>query len=517
MGASNCKETPRQKMIGMMYLFLTAMLAINVSSEVLDAFTIIDNGLTKTVQTLEEKNQVTYSAFQRALDANENKVKPSWEKAKKIEVMSNELCKQLHNYKLELVKIANGPEASLDTILKKDNTDAAAQFMLTEGKGEELKKHVDDYRDYVLSLIPEKDSLFMYTIANSLNTDKPKKQHKDDPNHTWESKQFSNIPLVGAITLLSKLQSDVRSVESDIINYLFNQIHAESFPFNKLVAQVVAKSNFILKGDSYEAEVFLAASDTTQNPRITLNGGGEIKTFDPNSKRGLYSRKETNVGPQSWGGIIQYKTPSGRTMDYPFEAEYIVSEPQVVISPTKMNVFYVGIDNPVSISAPGFTSENIEVSIDNGTIKKTSSGYIARPTALGKPAKVLVQGRVDGKLRNLNSVEFRVKPIPDPVAMVAGKSGGTINKSLLEIQTGVDAVMSNFDFDLQFKVTSFTISTQEKGFTRDESSNSDYFTQNQIKLLKSLRKNQKIYIEDIKAEGPDGSIRNLPTISFKIN
>ena len=287
MGASNCKETPRQKMIGMMYLFLTAMLAINVSNEVLDAFTIIDNGLAQTVRTFEEKNQVIYGDFKRALDANTKKVQPSWEKAMQIQTQSNELCEQLQNYKLDLVKIADGPEGRLDSIQKKDNIDVAAQLMIVGGEGKELKKQISEYREHILNMIPVKDSIFKHAIAETLNTKNPPKKKPDDPAYTWESQQFAHIPLVGAVTLLSKLQTDIRSVESDVVKYLFNQIEAESFPFNKLKAQVIAKSNFVLKGDVYEAEVFLAASDTTQNPRITLSRGGEIKKFDPDSRRGL--------------------------------------------------------------------------------------------------------------------------------------------------------------------------------------------------------------------------------------
>lgn len=516
MSAGNCKETPRQKMIGMMYLFLTAMLAINVSSQVLDAFTIIDNGLVQTVRTFEEKNELIYGEFQRALDANTKKVKPSYDKAIVIQGLSNDLYKELQDYKTKLVKIADGPEGRLDSIQKKDNIDVAAQLMIVGGKGKVLKQQISDYRKHILNLIPEKDSMFMHAIAATLNTDNPPKKKAGDPKYTWESLQFGNIPLVGAVTLLSKLQTDIRSVESDVVNYLFNQIEAESFPFNKLKAQVIAKSNFVLKGDTYEAEVFLAASDTTQNPRITLSRGGEIKTFDPDSRRGLYSRKETSVGSKSWGGVVYYTTPSGETRNYPFEAEYIVSEPQVVVSPTKMNVFYAGVANPVSVSAPGFTMRNLRATVDNGKLIKSGKGYIARPKVVGKLANVLVEGRMNGKWRKLRSVEFRVKPIPDPVAMVAGKSGGLINKNLLAMQSGVDAVMKGFDFDLKFKIKSFTVSTQVKGFTRDEKSKSDYFTKAQTKLLKGLRKKQKVYIEDIKAIGPDGSIRNLPAISFRV-
>ena len=497
----------------MMYLFLTAMLAINVSNEVLDAFTIIDNGLAKTIQTFEEKNRIIYNEFETALAANPKKVQASWDKAIEVKKLTNELCDALQNLKIELVEKADGPDWRLDSIQKKDNLDIAAQVMIVGGKGKVLKENISAYREHILSLIATKDKSLRHAISQNLNTDKPPKKKADDPDYSWESKRFAHMPLVGAVTLMSKLQTDIRNVESDVVNYLFNQIEAESFKFNELKAEVFAKSNYVLKGDTYEAEIFLAAIDTTQNPKIAVEGG--VK-FDKNSKRGIYRRKTNELGIQKWGGIITYKSPSGIETDYPFEAEYTVSEPQVVVSPTKMNVFYKGVDNPVSVSAPGFTMDNIRATVDNGDLVKNGKGYIARPNIVGKFANVKVEGRLEGKWRPLKSVEFRVKPIPDPVAMVAGKNGGLINKNLLAIQTGVDAVMDNFDFNLKFKIKSFNVSTVVQSYTKDEKSYSDYFTPAQIKLLKGLKRNQKVYIEDIKAIGPDGSIRNLPAISFKI-
>lgn len=513
MSAGNCKETPRQKMIGMMYLFLTALLAINVSSEVLDAFTIIDNGLAKTIRTFEEKNRIIYNDFDIALAANPKKVTDSWKKAKEVQRLSNDLCGELQDLKIKFVKLADGPEGRVDSIQKKDNLDISPQIMIVGGKGKVLKDNISVYREYILSVIATKDESLRHAISTNLNTDDPPKKRADDPAYSWESLQFAHIPIVGAVTLLSKIQTDIRNAESDVINYLFNQIEAESFKFNKLTAEVFAKSSYVLKGDNYEAEIFLAAIDTTQNPKINVAGGVRI---DENSKRGIYTRKASEVGVKKWGGIITYKSPSGIETDYPFEAEYIVAEPQVVVSPTKMNVFYAGVDNPVSVSAPGFTTGNVRASMDNGVLVKKGIGYIARPKVVGKVANVLVEGRLDGKWRPLKSVKFRVKPIPDPVAKVAGKSGGFINKNVLAAQTGVDAVMDGFDFDLKFKIKSFTVSTIIKSYTRDEKSNSDYFTKAQIKLLKGLKRNKKVYIEDIKAVGPDGSIRNLPAISFKI-
>ncbi|PKQ62831.1 hypothetical protein BZG02_11595 [Labilibaculum filiforme] len=514
MGASNCKETPRQKMIGMMYLFLTAMLAINVSNEVLDAFSIIDNGLSKTIQTFEEKNKNKYSDFQIALEANETKVQGAWDKADKIRIESDKLSTFINELKHRMVKRADGEEYDINNINSKDNLDVPPEVMIVGGQGKVLKEAIQTYRDLVLSHVDEKDSTLRNAILETLHTSKPEKETKGDPNYTWESQQFSHTPLIGAITLLSKIQTDIRSTESDIVSYLFNQIEAESFKFNKLRAEVFSKSNYILKGDTYEAQVFLAAIDTTQNPKIVVDRTGPITTFKDG--RGMYSAKADKVGEVKWGGVITYTSPSGIDKKYDFETSYIVAEPNVVVSATKMNVFYVGVDNPVSISAPGFSSDRVRASMTNGNLVKQGDSYVARPKVAFKTSKVEVEAQFEDGWRPLRTVDFRVKPIPDPIAKVAGSGGGKIKKNLLLAQTGVDAVMDNFDFDLKFKITGFTVSTIVKGFTVDQESRSDIFSQEQLDMFRNLKRSQKVYIEDIRAMGPDGVTRDLPTISFRI-
>jgi gliding motility-associated protein GldM len=517
MGATNCKETPRQKMIGMMYLFLTAMLAINVSDEVLDAFTIIDNGLSKTISTFEEKNNFKYNDFDVALAANQNKVQEAWNQAQTIREESNQLNDLIKNLKERIVKAADGDDFDMNNIESKNNLDVPAEIMIVRKQGTILKDAIIEYRTMMLSHVSDTSSALYHAIEKTLNTDKPKKETKGDVNHTWESIQFSNTPLIGAITLLSKIQADIRNTESDVVNYLFNQIEAESFSFNKLKAEVFAPSSYILKGDTYKAKVFLAAVDTTQYPKVVVDRRGQLKEYD-NDGRALFTAKADKVGPVKWGGILTYTTPAGIEKELEFESEYIVAEPNVVVSPTKMNVFYVGVDNPVSVSAPGFTSDRIRarISNDNGVLNKVRDGYIAKPKVAFRNAKVLVEANFDGEWRPLRTVDFRVKPIPDPVAKIADKNGGKIKKNLLLAQTGVDAVMDNFDFDLEFKITGFTVSTIQKGYTVDEASRSNMFTSEQISLLKGLRRNNKVYIEDIRAVGPDGVTRNLPAIVFRI-
>lgn len=495
-----------------MYLFLTAMLAINVSNEVLEAFTIIDNGIVKTIQTFEEKNDQMYASFEQAYRMNPSKVASAREQALVVRQKSDSLFRYIKDLKQIIVQKADGPEADVNNIKKKDNIDVAAEVMIVNRNGTRLRKAIESYREYILSRVSEEDSTLRHAMMETLDTSHP--PAKDGAIPTWESHQFGHIPLAGAVTLLTKLQSDIRNTESDVINYIYNQIEAESYKFNKLNAEVFAKSNYVLKGDEYEAEIFLAAQDTTLTPRIYLNNGTQITKFKDG--KGIFRVKANEVGEKEWGGVIRYRTPSGKEQRYTFSSKYLVAEPNVVVSPTKMNVFYVGVDNPVSISVPGIPMDRIRARMTNGKISKNGNAFVVRPDIPFRVAKITVDANFDGEYKPLKSVDFRVKPIPDPVAKVAGKNGGSIKKNILLAQTGVDAVLDNFDFDLKFKITGFTVSTIVKGYTRDETSRSDMFTREQIALLKTLTRNKKVYIEDIRAEGPDGETRKLPAISFRI-
>jgi hypothetical protein len=190
------------------------------------------------------------------------------------------------------------------------------------------------------------------------------------------------------------------------------------------------------------------------------------------------------------------------------------SEQKIVtaIAPTKMNVLYIGLDNPVKIAISEIDANRIGVTVDNGTIKGEKGEYIVSPKDVGL-AKIVVSAND----KAIDSAEFRVKAVPDPVAKVAGiKGSGAIDQAFLLEQKGVVAEMENFDFDLCFKVVEFTVSTVVGKFAVDRSVKSNMFTQEQYDLIRKVQKGKKVYIESIKAVGPDGTIRMLGSIALTI-
>lgn len=553
------KETPRQKMIGMMYLVLTAMLALNVSISVLDAFKIIDEGLSKTLETLDKKSNDTYEKLLTQYEINKVKVEPWYKKATIVKQSADSLVKYIQDLKLLVLKEAE--QKNFDSIVNKEKNDIVdrdavknvtdydtpARIMIGEeltenSKATILKKKIIAYRELLLSMVPPENVLLRESIEKSLDTRSPKEikgKAKSPEENTWEYHKFGHSPLMGFMAIMSGLQVNIKNAESEVINYLYSMIDEGAFKFNELEAVVIPNTNYVLRGNKYVAQVFIAARDTTKPPTVYVTESSNpyliekdstgaivykrrpdlnyrVLPVDPKTGKAIYEVVGTSLGTREWGGIVEITNPFGNVIARPFKVSYQVAESNAVVSPTKMNVFYLGVDNPVEISVPGIPDDRIDARISNGTIIKRGKEWIVSPARVGM-ATVTVRAKIDDNWRDIGSKDFRVKTVPDPVAMVANKKGGLIDKNVLLAQTGVAAVMENFDFDLTFKVTSFKVSVVIQGFFREAPSAGNMFTEEQKNLIRAVPRGAPVYIEEIKAVGPDGSVRNLGTLSFKLN
>jgi gliding motility-associated protein GldM len=536
------KETPRQKMIGMMYLVLTALLALNVQKEVLNAFVIVDEGISKMNENYAIKNNRIYDDFNQAVAEKPKKATKWRDIAFKVKAMADALDEMIYQNKIEIINIVEGPKTpSLEgkkihpmLFNGKENTDKPAEVMIVKGGGKRLKEAIKTFREFLLAQIEPKAEGVRNAILTGLNTDDP--PAKGGKTETWESEHFEHLPMVGVITIMSGLQSNVRNAESDILRYLYSMIDKGTFKFTNLEATVIHNSNYIIQGNEYQASVFLAAYDTVQKPTIYIGPYDSARSEDgsmtyskrPNFKydslvinygKGYYVRKGTTVGYNKYTGLIMLKAPEGGAdLCKPFKGEYQVAAPMLVVSPTKLNLFYVGVDNPVEISVPGVPADKLFPTISNGTIRKEGVGFIVNPARPGQPAEIKVIAEIEkGKKINMGTKTFRVRIVPDPVAKVNGiKGAGSIERSVFLAQVGVIAEMENFEFDLSFKVTEFTVSTIVGGFAVDKSVKSNRFTPEQMNLIKNQNKGQKVYIENIKAIGPDGTTRMLGSIALTL-
>ncbi len=537
MSSKNCPESTRQKMINMMYLVLTAMLALNVASEVLESFRVVDASLTQTLNNIKRKNDQIYDSFYAADKENHEKVGEWKNKADQVREKTRQITTQIKDLKEELVLASGG--ASLkeeqangdgldsqpytvnskgDTIVvkKEDDLNTPSEILIRKKKALELKNNIIAYREFLVTFL-DKDSPLSDNILKQLDTSDPKINLKEGgEKKSWESLNFENKPLIAVITLLSKIQVDIENAETNIISSLYSQIDASSFKFNKLGAHILTKSTYVMEGDKFEAEIFLSAEDTTRQPEIYV-GNTKLTLKDG---KGIYTVPADKVGTFKWDGLIKYKNPEGNYNTYKFNGEYQVGKPSATISATKMNVLYLNIPNPISISAPGVASENLEIALNNGRFEKTSDGFVVFPSKLdatGKNTLISVSAKVNGQSRIMGSMSFRVKEVPPPLATISGKNGGTLRKEELLAEDGIFADLKDFDFDLKFRVTQFDVTfSGATGYVKTYSSRDNKFTSEQRDQFGKLSQGSIIYIDKIMAKGDDGSSRELSPISFKI-
>lgn len=536
------KETPRQKMIGLMYLFLTAMLALNVSKDVLNSFVLVSNSLEKTITNYKSKNEKVYADFEKANIENPKKVGPWLTLAEEVKKESESLFNNLEQHKVDLAKYSEGENTEAvvnnkfvtDKLAAKDNIDKGGEYFIGHKHGAEIKKQIEQYRETLVRIAKGNEKL-QQNIKSTLDTEVHIKEGEEHGGGhgkeaaTWESSTFEHIPLIADFVMLSTLQTNIKNMETDVINYLYSQISAGDFKVNAMAATVIPNSNYIMKGNEYRAEVFLAAYDSTKAPVIKVgkyetdaNGKhkmvGEFETLKVESGKGIFTSVSRSVGEKKWGGLIAVTSPDGGEMNYPFDVSYQVAEPNLVVSPTKMNVFYYGIDNPVEISVPGIPSEKIKPTVSGGgaRIRKARKGYIVKPTKTSGKIKIGVMAEIDGKQKLMGRKEFRIKTIPEPKAKVMGKSAGTIRKALLLNAPGVVAELEDFVFDLKFIVTKFTITVTKGGYTNELNQKGSKFSTQQRNSIKGLKSGSKLIIENIEAKGPDGRTKSLSPIIFKV-
>jgi gliding motility-associated protein GldM len=539
-------------MIGMMYLVLTAMLALNVSKEAVEAFKKVDKGLTKTIANYAAKNSIIYDSFDKAAAQNPAKAGPARDNAMDVKQRADELFNYMQDLKIQIITTAEGKETPavkgkeiiIDEVKKIDENNVPSEILIganENGKANDLKALMASFRDDMIKKVNGKNISIEESLKSIFNTSDG--LNLSGEKERWENLTFHALPLVAVITILSKMQVDVRNAETDVITFLYEQIDARSFKFNKIFPTIITKSSdYVMQGNDYEAQVFISATDTTQAPEITIgdvkttvNADGTLKyemigagtplPLDETGK-GVYKVRASSMGPKSWGGLITLKAPDGTKVPYKFDAKYTVGAPSVVISPSAMNVLYMGIDNPIDISVPGIGSDKLKVTMTNGSISRGKAknpkgeefpgDWIASPKTIGQNAQIVVSADVNGRQMSFPPRDFRVRPIPPPVAKFANLSTGTVDKNIAMSQLAVFAVLENFDFDLKYNITEFTISISDKGFDYEESSKSNVITPAQKALIDRLTRNKKLTIIGIKAVGPDKVVRELPAVVLKI-
>lgn len=516
------RMSPREKMINLMYIVLTAMLALNVSSDVLNGFSQVQDGLTRSNRTITARNQALYGQLQAFNEKNPEKGKVWLDKATQVVGETDKLYDYIDSLKLQIVRVADGEDGDVTNIRSRDNTEAASVVMLAPkgGKGKALKARIDQYRQYVTSFLedPEKRK----NLETALSTTPPKVAGVSmDQKKTWEETMFDNMPCIAAVTLLTKLQNDVRYAEGEVLNQMITNIDLGDLRVNLVNAFVVPDSRIVMRGTKYKAQIVLAAIDTTQRPTVYVNGHALA------NNNGIYEVGTGKAGKYDYSGWIEVLGRDGTVTRRDFKSSYTVIDPLATISATMMNVLYAGINNPISIAVPGVPQGSISATMTNGTLTKSGDGWVAHPTKVGAECVISVTAEMDGQRTSVGSTTFKVRKLPDPSPFITYKDangqtnrfkGGKFSKALLMEARGLDAAIDDDLLNIDYKVVSFeTVFVDAMGNGIPEVSNGAQFSERQKNRMRALQRGKFFLIRNVKATGPDGITRTISPMDVTVN
>ena len=496
-------------MINLMYVVLMAMLAMNVSTQVLDGFSIVDESLQRTTDNAVKENKNIYSDFEEQMKSNPEKVREWFQKATAVKQMSDSLYNFAQQLKVEIVREADGDDGDIRNIDRKEDLEAASHVMLAPGtgKGKMLFDAINSFRERILSMVA--DEAQKKIIASNLTTQLPKNAKALGKN--WQEYMFEDMPAAAAVTLLTKLQSDVRYAEGEVLHTLVSNIDMKDIRVNKLSAFVIPNAQTIVRGDKFSAQIVMAAVDTTQQPQIYI-GGRQM-----NLRNNTYEIVTGKTGEFTLNGYITMQNGRGDVIRRDFSQKYSVVDPSATVSADLMNVLYAGYSNPISISIPGVPINKVSATMSGGTLQPTGQGkYIARPTAVGKDVTINVMSLSTGQARQVGQFTFHVRKLPDPTAYIAigtnrYRGGGLTKASLMGVD-GLKAAIDDGLLDIQFKVLSFeTVFFDNMGNAVPMASAGAQFSQRQKEAFRSLSRNRRFYISRVTAVGPDGITRTLPS------
>jgi len=445
-------------MINIMYLVLTALLALNVSAEIFNAFKVVDKGLKKSNVSLDRGNDALPA---KIIDGAKKKASLQ-QYADRIEP-GRKLSKDLNNYIESIIQDlkVNGyvmkDGKPTDELMDKKDYSLVTRMLQEEGKGEELKAKLLQYKKDILKLVDEDDqAAFAENIAVSIDD----QTWRDKEKTSWSHMNFKSMPLQAVLPLFTKWQNDVKSSEANFLNYLANKVGTTTdVVIDKYAVVSAPEKSYIIKGEKYKAEIFLtaaASADSKTGISVSVNG----KRLPTNADGiGVYETTPTGVGVKSYEATASISNPvTGETKSFKKKFTYEVGERSMTVSASKMNVFYIGVDNPIEVSAAGVTSNEIKVSMGGAggaSVKKSGGGYVVTAT---KPTKKGEFAKVNVSAPGMNSYkDFRVKRIPDPVPMLGKSRGGTMGNGEIKVYKGLRADLSGFDFDAKCNIVGYNL------------------------------------------------------------
>jgi gliding motility-associated protein GldM len=369
-----------------------------------------------------------------------------------------------------------------------------------------------EYRDAILKVDPSIDSAFHTSLP--INLDKPKSDNR--AGKTWEGAYFHMVPAIAGLTILSKFQNDVKTTENRVVQHCHNKVGEVSVVFDSYGAIVGQSSNYLMPGQDIEINAGVGAFSKKAQPIIVI-GGSTVAIGEDGAAH----------TKMAGGGIGEHSIPvqvtftnqeTGKPQTITQVVKYTVGQANASIALDKMNVLYVGVDNPITISASGGGDDKVQASITggNGTLSKLGGGhYVARVGSVTDDCKITVV--VDGKTVGVS--QFRVRTVPQPQAYIGGQpSGANMNAGAFKAQGGVGAGIKDFPFDLQYTVLSytFTVDTDEGDIATVPGIGNLFEGAVRTAINTHVKPGKMVTIDNIKVKGPDGRTTTAPSLIYYI-
>ena len=508
-------KEPRQKMINLMYLVLTAMLALNVSAEILNAFRTVDNSLIATNKTINVSTDAVLKSLEDKKSDPTSAAKAAiwYPKAQQAVQLSSEMYTYIQDIRNKILKEASfnpTKENNFDSSFKADNLDIATRIMIDEKEGPKLRARLEKFKNDLLAIDPEIAKEF----KNSLQIDISIPKVQDKGNKTWEAAYFHMVPTVAAVTILSKFQNDVKTSENKVVNFCHQQVGQVVIRFDRFEPIIGQSSNYLMPGQSIEIKAGIGAFSKAALPTITI--GGQTQQVGDSGFVRYTTQAAQGLGLKTIPVHISYKDQDGQPRAIDRMVTYTVGQSSSTIALPEMNVLYIGYPNKITVSASGVGAEKINISTSGGAVNKTAPGEFVVSVSQ-QSDNFIIKAVADGK--EIGSTAFRVRQMPEPGATVGGrKSGDYVNASTLAAQGGVGAYIENFPLNLKYTVTKFVVvGTDENGDLIKESCPGNTFSARARTIMKNLKSGDIVTIEDIYCTGPDGKSRKLPSLLYNIN
>lgn len=531
-------------MINLMYLVLMALLALNVSAEIINAFFALDKGNQESMGVINSQLDETEKGLAKLLDEDgKEKYKPILPAVKEVRRASSDFVQYVDDLRSDLIDEAgnqNGTEDEGDYITdhgktvpkgKKDK-DATTRLLVNEGEGDKLQARIEQTREEMIAayvgLLEEygrqpfglgeeeiQRKIESMKANFTLDVEDPEVWANTDKT-SWADFKFRKMPLAAVLPLLSKMQADARTAEASMVNEMASYSGGRVVEFDQFFPVVNAKKAYVIAGEPFEAEISVGTYSSQIDPsniRITVNGSSVPVN---NEGKATFKTSTSSTGVKTLNLTAAVTNPlTGEVSEGDAKFEYEVGRRSVAVSADKMNVFYIGVQNPISISAAGVSSNDLRVSASGGGINMSGSGT-NRIVTVSQPGEATIT--VSGGGLQASRFPFRVKRIPDPVPMLGRNRGGSMGNGEFRAQQGLLTVLEGFDFDARCDVQGFTLVRVPKRQDAISSVNGGarYNAKSQ-RLVAAAKPGDIYYFENIKAKCPgDKAGRPLGTMVFNV-